>query len=210
MDFSLRCSSSFRLADAFRFTSEAQFKAGNPIESLMSDDYDSFAQIMNGYLIAVRDGIVPGRQFLGVLTWWVPRDMWPGKPVDTGMYIANMRGYGFTNLSSPLWVELFLNGSWMFLVISMLLMGFGLHRWDTRLDGQFERLNMPSVLGCILPFYMLILLRGSLLQASSFLFFILASSAFVRQPPKPAARTRLAAATASPTRVSRKMNYVPA
>jgi hypothetical protein len=200
----------FPLADAFRFTSEAQFKAGNPIESLMSDDYDSFAQIMNGYLIAVRDGIVPGRQFLGVLTWWVPRDMWPGKPVDTGMYIANMRGYGFTNLSSPLWVELFLNGSWVFLVISMLLMGFGLHRWDTRLDGQFERLNMPSVLGCILPFYMLILLRGSLLQASSFLFFILASSAFVRQPFKPAARTRLATATASPTRVSRKMNYVPA
>jgi hypothetical protein len=200
----------FPLADAFRFTSEAQFKAGNPIESLMSDDYDSFAQIMNGYLISVRDGIVPGRQFLGVLLWWVPRDSWPGKPVDSGIYIANMRGYGFTNLSSPLWVELFLNGGWLVLVISMFVMGFGLHRWDTRLDAQFDHLHMPSVLGCILPFYMLILLRGSLLQAASFLCFILAFSAFVRQRSKPAGRTRLVTATASPTRVSRKMNYVPA
>ncbi|UMB70715.1 hypothetical protein [Mycobacterium paraterrae] len=177
----------FPLADAFRVSQQAELKASNPIQSLLSDDYDSFAQLMNGYLIAARDGIVPGRQFVGVLLWWVPRDMWPNKPVDTGIFIANMRGYGFTNLSAPLWVEMFLNGGWLALVLGMFVLGFGLHRWDTGLNSQFEGYGMPGVLGCILPFYMLILLRGSLLQAASFLFFILAFGAFVRQR-KPRAR----------------------
>jgi hypothetical protein len=171
----------FPLADAFRVSQQAELKTTNPIQSLMSDDYDSFAQLMNGYLIAARDGIVPGRQFYGVLLWWVPRGMWPDKPVDTGIFIANMRGYGFTNLSAPLWVELYLNGGWLVLAFGMFALGFGLHRWDTGLDAQFESYHMPSVLGCILPFYMLILLRGSLLQAASFLFFILLFAAFVRQ-----------------------------
>jgi hypothetical protein len=171
----------FPLADAFRVSQEAELKAANPIQSLMSDDYDSFAQLMNGYLISVRDGVVPGRQFYGVLLWWVPRGMWPDKPVDTGIFIANMRGYGFTNLSAPLWVELFLNGGWLVLAAGMFALGFGLHRWDTGLNAQFESYHMPSVLGSILPFYMLILLRGSLLQAASFLFFILVFAAFVRQ-----------------------------
>jgi hypothetical protein len=171
----------FPLADAFRVSQEAELKSSNPIQSLMSDDYDSFAQLMNGYLIGARDGIVPGRQFYGVLLWWVPRGMWPDKPVDTGIFIANMRGYGFTNLSAPLWVELYLNGGWLVLAFGMFALGFGLHRWDTGLHAQFKSHHMPSVLGCILPFYMLILLRGSLLQAASFLFFILVFAAFVRQ-----------------------------
>ena len=187
----------FPLADAFRVSQQAELKASNPIQSLLSDDYDSFAQLMNGYLITARDGIVPGRQFFGVLFWWVPRGVWPDKPVDSGIFIANMRGYGFTNLSAPLWVELFLNGGWLALAVGMFALGFGLHRWDTGLNSQFEDYHMPGVLGCILPFYMLILLRGSLLQAASFLFFILAFGAFVRQK-KPMTRPAIAAAFAQP------------
>ena len=192
----------FPLADAFRVSQTAELKTSNPIQSLMSDDYDSFAQLMNGYLIAARDGIVPGRQFYGVLLWWVPRGMWPDKPVDTGIFIANMRGYGFTNLSAPLWVELFLNGGWLVLAVGMFALGFGLHRWDTGLNSQFESYHMPSVLGCILPFYMLILLRGSLLQAASFLFFILVFAAFVRQS-NPKARPGVPAVP--PMRPTREM-----
>jgi hypothetical protein len=185
----------FPLADAFRVSQTAELKASNPIQSLLSDDYDSFAQLMNGYLIAARDGVVPGRQFLGVLLWWVPRGFWVDKPVDTGIYIANMRGYGFTNLSAPLWVELFLNGGWLVLAVGMFVLGYGLHRWDSGLNSQFEGYGMPGVLGCILPFYMLILLRGSLLQAASFLFFILVFAAFVRRgTPKTEPRVNAARA----------------
>ncbi len=174
----------FPLADAFRYSRSGELKATNPIQSLLSGDYDSFAQLMNGYLVAAREGIEPGRQFLGVLFFWVPRAIWVDKPLDTGPFIATERGYGFTNLSAPLWIELFLNGGWVLLAVGMFALGFALHRWDTKLNIQCDIHGVPSVLGCILPFYLMILLRGSLLQAASFLFCIVVFPAFVVERKK--------------------------
>lgn len=187
----------FPLADAFRFTTQAELKSTNPIESLLSDDYDSFAQIMNGYLIGAREGIVFGKQFSAVLLFWIPRTFWTHKPVDTGIFIANERGYSFTNLSAPLWIEFYLNGGWVMLAVGMLVLGYGLHRWDTRLNAEFDVYGMPGLLACILPFYLMILLRGSLLQAASFLFFTMVFSAFVRQK-KAKARPRAPAVRPEP------------
>jgi hypothetical protein len=169
----------FPLADAFRYSAKGELKASNPVQSLLSGDYDSFAQLTNGYLVGTREGITFGRQFLGVLLFWVPRSMWTDKPLDTGPFIAQERGYSFTNLSAPLWIELFLNGGWVLLAIGMFALGYALHRWDNKLNIQCELNGMPSVLGCILPFYLMILLRGSLLQAASFLACIVVFPAFV-------------------------------
>ena len=44
---------------------------------------------------------------------------------------------------------------------------------------NLRRARAPSILSCILPFYLMILLRGSLLQAMSFLFAILGCAVFV-------------------------------
>ena len=180
----------FPIADAFRYSTEGQLKSTNPIESLLEGDYDSFAQLMNGYLVAARDGIVPFKQFSGVLLFWVPRSLWTAKPEDTAGVIAAGRGYKFTNLSSPLWIEFYLNGSWLVLAVGMFALGFALHRWDTRLNAELNLYRMPGLLGCILPFYMMILLRGSFLQATCFLALVLAFSAFVSQRKKPNARPR--------------------
>ncbi|OBI05561.1 hypothetical protein [Mycobacterium scrofulaceum] len=203
----------FPMADAFRVSSEGEVKSSDPIRSLLTGDYDSFAQLMNGYLIGARDGIVPGKQFSGVLLFWLPRSIWTHKPVDTGIYIANMRGYAFTNLSAPLWVEFYLNGGWIPLAVGMFALGYGLHRWDTRMNTQFLAGQIPSVLGCILPFYLMILLRGSLLQAASYLFFILVFAAGVRQK---GANTRLRGPTIparpadTPADQDRRVDYVRA
>ena len=163
----------FPLADAFRFTDTAEVKTSGPMQSLLSADYDSFVQVENGLLVAARHGIEPGRQFLGVLLWWFPRSAWPNKPLDTGIFIAQNRGYPFTNLSAPLWVEFFMNGGWLLLVVGFVALGFAFYRWDCAIDAQMHHSRMPTVLGSILPFYLLILLRGSLLQAMSYLTFIL-------------------------------------
>lgn len=174
----------FPQADAFRYSREANVKVSNPIEALLTPDYDSFAQIVNGYTIAIRDGIHVGNQALGVILFWIPRALWPGKAYDSGIVIANGRGYSFTNLSAPLWIEFFLNGGWIALVIGMFALGAALHRWDTRLDKELAQYSMPTILGCILPFYMLILLRGSLLQAAPYLFFTLVCAYFVQRRPE--------------------------
>jgi hypothetical protein len=176
----------FPQADAFRYSREATIKGG-PMESLLSADYDSFAQVVNSVTVAAREGINYGHQALGVLLFWVPRAIWPGKAVDTGIYIASERGYPFTNLSAPLWIEFYLNAGWIGLIVCMGLLGYFLHRWDTKLNRDLIIFSMPSVLGSIVPFYMLILLRGSLLQAAPYLFFTVVCAIFIgardKRPP---------------------------
>ena len=81
----------FPLADAFRFSGKAELKATNPIQALLSNHFDSFAQMMNGYLVGARDGIVPGRQLSGVLFFWVPRTMWTHKPSNGAIHSGEAR-----------------------------------------------------------------------------------------------------------------------
>jgi hypothetical protein len=174
----------FPVMDAFRYGIPTDFGDANPIVAFTSPDYDSFANITNGYLIVERDGIRVFGQFLGVLLFWIPRVLWPEKPVDTGIYIAQNRGYPVTNLSAPFWIEMYMNGGFVILVLAMFAAGYFLHGWDTRIDRQLSVFHMPGVLGSIVPFYMFILLRGSLLQAMPFLVMTVVCYLFVRASNK--------------------------
>ena len=93
----------FPFADAFRHSRQGELKSGSPLESLTSPDFDAFAQINNTLLYVNRYGITQGRQAAGVVMFWVPRRVWPDKPRDTGVLLAEARNYRFQNLSAPLW-----------------------------------------------------------------------------------------------------------
>lgn len=191
----------FPIMDAFRYGVPTELSKANPINALTSADFDSFANISNGYMIVQREGLNIGRQFLGVVLFWIPRGMWDNKPVDTGIYIANNRGYFVTNLSAPFWIEMYMNGGLILVILSMFAAGYFLHSWDTRIDSQLRQFGMPSFLGTIIPFYMFILLRGSLLQAMPFLVLAVATWYFLKTPGEP--KQRRGVKVRGPTRVSR-------
>lgn len=169
----------FPLMDAFRYSTAGEFKSGTTVESLSSPDFDAYAQVNNTLLYVEREGITEGRQALGVLLFSVPRRFWPDKPRDTGILISENRGYAFKNLSAPIWAELFINGGWPLLVIGMLGVGFLVRTQDNRIEDSLQRARAPSILACILPFYLMILLRGSLLAAMSYFFVISSCAIFV-------------------------------
>jgi hypothetical protein len=170
----------FPLLDVFRRTIDSTLAFESPFDSFLSGDYDSFAQINNTVLYVMNSGATAGQQALGVVFFWIPRSVWPDKPVDTGILLANERGYGFTNLSAPLPAEMFINGGWAVLVGGMLLFGFALRRWDAATERTIASIGVPSILGSTIPFYLLIVLRGSLLQAMAYLSVILVAAMWVR------------------------------
>ena len=171
----------FPLADAFRHSTSVEIKAESTLESLTSGDFDAFAQIVNTMDYVAERGISWGEQILGVIFVWVPRSWWPDKPIDTGTVLAEYKGYGFTNISSPLWSELFINGGWAVLVIGMVLAGYYFRVSDIRGERALIVSSIPPVAVCIIPFYLLIVLRGSLLNATSSLIVIVLCSWFVTQ-----------------------------
>lgn len=170
----------FPIADAFRNSDAGNFATGGPVNSLLSGDFDAYAQISNAALYVDGAGPTYGRQALGVVFFWVPRDMWPDKPADTGVLLAESRDYAFTNLSAPLWAELYVNGSWLLLIGGMYAFGRIARSSDRAIEGQISRAGAAGVIGTVLPFYLIIVIRGSLLQAMAFLTVIVVAALFIK------------------------------
>lgn len=177
----------FPVADTFRRSSTAviDINGANPVVSLTTGDFDAFAQLNNTLLYVGQSGITWGRQALGVLLFWVPRDYWPGKPVDTGILLANFREYRFTNLSAPLWAEFYINLGIVGVIIGMIFLGLWMHSSDVRTSALLGSGRMPTLIALILPFYLIMILRGSLLQAMSFLSLLIVCTFAVRCKQKP-------------------------
>ncbi|SDO83991.1 hypothetical protein SAMN05660199_02638 [Klenkia soli] len=178
----------FPVADAFR-TANTGEQVVSPVTALQSGDFDAFAQIDNTLLYVQEYGTTQGRQALGVVLFWVPRAYWPDKPDDTGVLLATFRDYDFQNLSAPLWSELFINGGWLAVGLGGLVFGWWARGRDDGIVTRLRRSRAPGVLGCILPFYFVFLLRGSLLQAMANLVVMLACAWFADR----AVRSRLGA-----------------
>ncbi|WP_193598106.1 hypothetical protein [Microbacterium sp. YJN-G] len=165
----------FPLADAFRTADGTATRTGFFEEYLSNPDYDAFWQIANALSYWIDGLVMPGRQAMGSLLFFVPRAIWPDKPTDTGITLAEYRGYSFDNLSAPMWAEALVNGGIIAVVIVFAALGVALRAMDTRMVPAFATGGVWAIAGAILPVYMTILLRGSLLQATGALAITIVS-----------------------------------
>lgn len=170
----------FPIADAFRSSSVDFTRSSFFGEYAGNGDYDSFWQVANALSYSLAGFVQPFRQLLGSLLFWVPRVIWPDKPTDTGILLANYRGYSFGNLSAPIWAELLVNGGILLVVVGFVVLGPLLASLDRRMAPVHHTGGWWGLVGAILPVYMVILMRGSLLQATGALFVALACLFFVR------------------------------
>jgi len=169
----------FPIADAFRSDEVRVSRTSFFGEYLSNPDYDAFWQIANALSYWI-DGLVePGRQVLGNLLFWVPRAIWPDKPTDSGIVLAEYRGYSFDNLSAPMWAEALINGGIVAVVLVFLALGFALRVMDVRIVVAFASGGVWAIVGAVFPVFMTILMRGSLLQATGATMVMIACLLFV-------------------------------
>ena len=100
----------------------------------------------------------------------MPRSVWPGKARDTGVMIGQWMGTVNTNLSSPVWAELWIDFGPFGMGAGLLGLGYAAARVDRRYAKRAVRRTPPGALiSVVVPLvagYSFILLRGPLLQAS--------------------------------------------
>lgn len=169
----------FPIADAFRRDEVRVSQLGFADEYMNNPDYDSFWQVANAFSYWI-DGLVqPFQQFLGSILFWVPRALWPDKPIDTGILLAQYRGYTVENLSAPLWAELLVNGGILAVVVGCVLLGCLLGSLDRQIASAARQGDWWLLPQAILPVYMTIFMRGSWLQATGAIVVVLACVAFV-------------------------------
>ena len=182
----------FPYLDYFRYTDHQGGQAGPLTELVQKTDYDSMAQIQNGVLFAKERGHTDGGQMLGAALFWVPRTVWANKPEDTGTVLANFINFPNTNLSAPLWVESWLDFSWVGLIGVLGSLGYVSRRLDLYFQAARKsgRRSMILLVVPVLAGYQVLVLRGSLLQSMSRLAMLLLVMAAISARPRKQSRTQ--------------------
>ena len=123
-------------------------------------DYDSYSQLAYAIKLGQEGLFIPLKQLLGSILFFVPRQVWPEKPLDSGVVIGIARQLRSTNLSCPWIAEAYINGGLFFVLIVAVLIAVlflklrvGNYVWGFVIEGFLSGVAF-------------ILLRGSLLQAS--------------------------------------------
>lgn len=111
-------------------------------------------------------GVVWGRQFLGALFFWVPRSIWPDKPIGSGAQVGTDLGMSFTNISAPLWAEAYLNFGMLGVLAVFFILGWVLRTISTAF---LDRGGMMMIFGSFFVGFQLFLLRGDLMSSFTFL-----------------------------------------
>ena len=143
-------------------------------ELIRKGDYDAFQQLLNTEKYVQHNGFTYGKQLLGTLLFWFPRSVWADKPIPTGQLVADYSGYSYTNLSLPLWGELYIDGGFVLVIALFWLYG----AFVGMIEDFYVRSqkNYPNYLNAFVPLYaayQFFLLRGTLMSAFAYLMPVL-------------------------------------
>lgn len=163
----------FPFADRFRYAEDGgrQHRPESVLLPLTLKDYDQVGMFANTISFAESGtGHTYGCQMSGTLLFFVPRSVWDGKPEDSGVRVGEWMGMRNTNLSAPLWSELWLDFGPFGMTCGFVAVGYAAARADRRyvattLDDPRPG-NVTAVVVPLIAGYGFILLRGPLLQAA--------------------------------------------
>lgn len=128
-------------------------------------DFDGYQTILNVIYYIDGVGLQMGYNLLSAFLFFVPRGVWSNKAEPLGVASAEYIGYPFTNLSAPIYGELYADFGFASLILGMMLVGYLLKRFDGLYDYDLRRgrLGAGFLFTSVLAGYLIILLRGSLL-----------------------------------------------
>lgn len=133
-------------------------------------NYDAYQMIIAAENATDIVGYTYGRQLLGVLLFFIPRNMWVNKPIGTGAYISSIINLEFSNISAPLIAEGYINFGIIGIIGFGLFTGMILRMLDnTYWSNNKENLSFINLIYFYVVPYMLFICRGDLLSAWAYL-----------------------------------------
>ena|GEM_PF-5286804 len=167
----------FPILDAFRYyTTEVTLTSGSAW--ILEGHFDS----MQNFARAVENEFVTwGWQLVGVLGFFIPRVIWPSKPIGTGHELAGITDLGWNNISMNFLGEGYVNFGILGVFVFASLLGLLFGRLDARFwQGRYE----GRALGVIYLFLIggtFFLVRGDLMSSFAYLTGMVGSILVVRK-----------------------------
>lgn len=154
-------------ADVFRRSLDATIEARSPTELMtQKGDYSSWSHTLLAVSYVRAHGTRKGAQTAGVALFFVPRSVWPAKPVSTAIVVADDAGLpNYLNPASPLPAEVYVDYGILGTAVVFALLGGAVSRLDDRFEELVGTGRIPSLGALLVPFlgvYAIYVLRGSL------------------------------------------------
>ncbi len=154
------------------------FSLADPIRVLTAGDLDAYEMLVHTVQYTRGPGTVTwGHQFVGSLFFWIPRSIWPSKPIGSGRLVAAAFGFENVNVSCPLPAEGYVN----FLTAGVVALACGLGWILASLDHAYWRQEgrpldrpgdlPPSLLHVVYPFllgFLVFIMRGDMMSSVSY------------------------------------------
>lgn len=139
-------------------------------DSFTSGDFDAYSNLILTNRLVEAHGATDGQQLVGALLFWVPRALWPEKPVGSGAYMAGLMDLPWANISCPLPSEAVINFGFWGIPLFALIFGALVYVVDQRyyLNRTGAAPSRTRILDCVYPFWlglMVFATRGDLINA---------------------------------------------
>ena len=168
------------------------FVFSSPFEYLSRNgDVDAFGMMCLAIKWLDIHGPAWGMQTLGSVLFWVPRAIWPAKPIGTGAMVSESLGFDFTNFSVPIMTEPLVDFGLIGVPFFSFAFGWLLASIDRSYWSPFDSTHYPAGIrriDVVYPFWvglMLFMTRGDLMSSFGYTVGItLAILPFVMIPPR--------------------------
>ncbi len=131
--------------------------------------YDAFINIVATIDYVKYEGLSYGYQFLSAFLFFVPRKLWPSKPISTGQLVGEhlIDSYDFTysNLSNPMVSEGYINFGVIGVVLLAIVLGYTLVYFLTWLQSNSL---MKRMMAFYFAIHLLFFLRGDFANGFSY------------------------------------------
>ena len=143
---------------------DISFSTSINYEMFLEGHFDTF---QNFTRVIINDTVTWGQQLIGVILFWVPRSIFPNKPIGSGGYIAHLYGLNFDHISLNYWGEGWIN----FGIVGIPIFSIILAYINAKLDYKFWE-NRGMLLFAVIYFIylglMFFILRGDLISCFAY------------------------------------------
>lgn len=170
----------YPLFNAFKYIGEAaspgemlEMVADSMTAGYTSGNYDAFSVMFWCFDYVDKFGLTSGSQLLGSLLFFIPRSVWPSKPIPSGELVFSALHFHFTDISFPLPFEGYLNFGFLGIVLFAFVYGVVVnkvdaHYWLSRIDSKAA---VPTTLLLYYPFLLCLtfyMLRGAMMTTFTY------------------------------------------
>lgn len=171
----------FPLLNIFRHYSEhLSFDITSCFSQFEDLHFDAYSMMMR----VIKDDIVTyGNQILGALFFWIPRSVWPSKPVGSGYFVAEQTELSFNNISMPFWGEGYINFGYFGVALFTIVLAVFVARTDSKFWNITvkQEQNLDTILYYLLLGLLMFVLRGDMMSGIAYTCGIVCSYYFIKK-----------------------------